>query len=75
MERLTFRDTLGEARMKPGANARQMVDKLCRLEEEAEKPKPVKKPGILTRILYFGFGITLITGLIVVMKFLLGLLF
>ena len=75
MERLTFRDDAGMARMKSDVQATQMLNKLCMMEEEAEKPKPVTKPGVLTRIFYVGFGLTLITGLIVAMKYLIGLLF
>lgn len=48
MERLTFRDALGEAHMNPNSTARQMMDKLCMMEEEAEKPKATQKQGIMT---------------------------
>ena len=72
MERLTFRDDAGMARMKADKQAGQMLDKLCMMEEEAEK---IKKPGIMTSIFSLMFGFTLILGLIVAMKFLLGLLF
>lgn len=71
MERLTFRDGHGMARMRSDIQAGQMLDKLCMLEDEAEK---IKKPGIMTSIFSLMLGLTLILGLAVAMKYLIGLL-